>query len=50
MSLSAALHATLAVLRRRPADLLPLYMLGAAVTAIARGGTFAGLLATNVYL
>lgn len=43
MSLSAALHAVVATLRRRPSDLLPLYVLGAAAPAIARLFAFLGL-------
>ena len=43
MSLSAALHGVVATLRRRPGDLLPLYVLGLATPAIARVFAFAGL-------
>ena len=50
MSLSAALHATVATLRRRPGDLLPFYMLGAAVPAIARVGTFLAFGVSFAYL
>lgn len=50
MSLSPALHAVAAVLRRRPADLLPLYLLGAAVPAIARVAVFAGVAVAYGYL
>lgn len=48
MDLSAAITATTATLRRRPADLLPFYLLGTAVPVIARLGTFAAL--AGVYL
>ena len=50
MSLSAALHAAAAVLRRRPSDLLPFYALGAATPAIARIATFLGLGFALLYL
>lgn len=50
MSLSAALHATVGTLRRRPAELLPAYALSAAVPAIARVVTFVGLGVSLLYL
>lgn len=50
MTLSAALHATVGTLRRRPADLLPVYMLGAAVPAIARVVVVAGFAVAYGYL
>lgn len=50
MSLSAALHATVGTLRRRPGDLLPAYGLGAAVLTIARVLTVAGVATALVYL
>lgn len=43
MSLPAALHTVVATLRRHPDDLLPLYVLGAAVPAIVRVFAFLGL-------
>ncbi|OYR67597.1 stage II sporulation protein M [Halorubrum ezzemoulense] len=48
MDLSAAVTATTATLRRRPADVLPFYLLGTAVPAIARLGPFAAL--AGIYL
>ncbi|GAA0548333.1 stage II sporulation protein M [Halorubrum ejinorense] len=48
MDLSAAVTATIATLRRRPADLLPFYLLGTAVPVIARLGTFVAL--AGIYL
>jgi uncharacterized membrane protein SpoIIM required for sporulation len=48
MDLSAAVTATTATLRRRPADLLPFYLLGTAIPVIARLGTFAAL--AGIYL
>lgn len=50
MSLSEALHATLSTLRRRPGDLLPFYMLGAAVPTAARVWTFLALGVAYAYL
>lgn len=50
MSISAALHAMVGTLRRRPAELLSIYALGAAVPAIARVPVFGGLGAIVVYL
>lgn len=50
VSLSDALHAAVATFRRRPGDLLPFYMLGAAVPGIARVGTFLGLGVAYAYL
>ena len=48
MDLSSAVSATVATLRRRPADLLPFYLLGTAVPVIARMGLFVAL--AGVYL
>ena len=48
MDLSAAVTATASTLRRRPADLLPFYLLGTAVPVIARLGAFAAL--AGIYL
>lgn len=48
MDLSSAVTTTAVTLRRRPADLLPFYLLGTAVPVIARMGTFAAL--AGVYL
>ncbi|WP_143415526.1 DUF373 family protein, partial [Halorubrum sp. SD612] len=48
MDLSAAVTATTATLRRRPADVLPFYLLGTAVPVIARLGAFAAL--AGIYL
>ena len=48
MDLSSAVSAAVATLRRRPADLLPFYLLGTAVPVIARMGLFAAL--AGVYL
>ena len=48
MDLSAAVTATTSTLRRRPADLLPFYLLGTAVPVIARLGTFVAL--AGIYL
>ncbi|RQH01760.1 stage II sporulation protein M [Natrarchaeobius oligotrophus] len=50
MVLSDAVSAVVATLRRRPSDLLPLYLLGAAVPAIARVFLFFGLLIGYAYL
>lgn len=50
MNLSTAVSTTVAALRRRPADLLPFYVLGAAVPAIARVVSFAGLAVVYLYL
>ncbi|WP_254765922.1 stage II sporulation protein M [Salinilacihabitans rarus] len=49
MRLSAATGAVVATLRR-PADVLPFYLLGAAVPAIARVLTFLGLAVAYLYL
>lgn len=43
MRLSDSVTSVVRTLRRRPADLLPFYVLGAAVPAITRIGTFLGL-------
>ena len=48
MDLSTAVSATVSTLRRRPADLLPFYLLGTAVPVIARLGLLASL--AGVYL
>jgi hypothetical protein len=48
MDLSAAVTATTATLRRRPADVLPFYLLGTAIPVIARLGTFTAL--AGIYL
>ena len=50
MRLSTAVGAVVRVLRRRPSDLLPFYLLGAAVPAIARTGVFAGVVLGYLYL
>ncbi|PSQ56495.1 stage II sporulation protein M [Halobacteriales archaeon SW_8_68_21] len=50
MDLSAAITATIATLRRRPADLLPFYLLGTAVPVIARLGAFAAVAGIYAYL
>ncbi len=50
MKLSAAVTAVATTLRRRPADLLPFYVLGIAVPAITRVGTFLGLAVGYLYL
>ena len=50
MRLSEALTAVGAVLRRRPADLLPFYVLGVAVPAIARLVSFVGIAIAVLYL
>ncbi|MFC7187550.1 stage II sporulation protein M [Halorubrum yunnanense] len=48
MDLSSAVTATASTLRRRPADLIPFYLLGTAVPVIARVGLFTAL--AGVYL
>ncbi len=48
MDLSTAVSATVSTLRRRPADLLPFYLLGTAVPVIARMGLLVSL--AGVYL
>lgn len=50
MSLSTAVTAAVRSLRRRPADLVPFYVLGAAVPAIARVGPFLAVALAYVYL
>lgn len=50
MRLSEALTAVGAVLRRRPADLLPFYVLGVAAPAIARLVSFFGIAIAVLYL
>ncbi|QWC19368.1 stage II sporulation protein M [Halorubrum sp. 2020YC2] len=50
MDLSAAVTATTATLRRRPADLLPFYLLGTAVPVISRLGVFAALAGIYIHL
>ncbi|MFC4439393.1 MULTISPECIES: stage II sporulation protein M [Natrialbaceae] len=49
MTLSASASAAVAVLRRRPGDLLPFYLLGAAVPAIVRVIPFLGLFLGYLY-
>ena len=48
MDLSSAVTAAVSTLRRRPADLIPLYLLGTAIPVIARIGLFTAL--AGVYL
>ena len=48
MDLSTAVSATVSTLRRRPADLLPFYLLGTAVPVVARMGLLVSL--AGVYL
>lgn len=50
MRLSRAVRAVVATLRRRPADILPVYVFGAAVPAIARVVPFLGLAVAYLYL
>lgn len=50
MTLSGAINAAVAVLRRRPGDILPWYLLGAAVPAIARVIPFLAIAVGFVYL
>lgn len=50
MDISTALTATVSTLRRRPADLLPFYILGAAIPVITRVVTLLGVAAAYVYL
>jgi uncharacterized membrane protein SpoIIM required for sporulation len=50
MTLSDSVSAAVAVLRRRPADLLPFYLLGAAIPAIVRVIPFLGLFVGYLYL
>ncbi|TYL38513.1 stage II sporulation protein M [Natronococcus pandeyae] len=50
MTLSASISAAVAVLRQRPSDLLPFYLLGAAVPAIVRLIPFLGLFLGYLYL
>ena len=49
MDLSSAVSATASTLRRRPADLLPFYLLGTAVPVIARIGMFTALAGVYVH-
>ncbi|WP_435095473.1 stage II sporulation protein M [Halorubrum sp. N11] len=49
MDLSSALSATASTLRRRPADLLPFYLLGTAVPVIARMGLYVALAGTYLH-
>jgi len=49
MDLSSAVSATASTLRRRPADLLPFYLLGTAVPVIARTGLFVALAGTYLH-
>lgn len=50
MTLSDAVAGAVAVLRRRPADILPFYLLGAAIPAIVRILPFLGIAVAFVYL
>jgi len=50
MALSDAVSAVGAVFRTRPADLLPLYLLGASISAIVRVVPFAGAILAAIYL
>ncbi|RQG92801.1 stage II sporulation protein M [Natrarchaeobius halalkaliphilus] len=50
MALSDSVSAVVAVLRRRPGDLLPMYLLGAAIPAIVRVIPFVGVLVGYLYL
>ncbi|AGB38007.1 stage II sporulation protein M [Natronococcus occultus] len=50
MALSESVAAAIAVLRRRPADILPFYLLGAAIPAIVRVLPFLGIAVAFVYL
>ncbi|WP_049921961.1 stage II sporulation protein M [Halopiger djelfimassiliensis] len=50
MSLSDPVAAAVAVLRRRPGDILPLYLLGAAIPAIVRVVPFLAALVGYLYL
>jgi len=49
MDLSSAVSAAASTLRRRPADLLPFYLLGTAVPVIARMGLFVALAGTYLH-
>ena len=50
MRLSAAVSAVVATFRRRPADLLPFYVLGASVAAIVRVVPFFALVVAYLFL
>ena len=50
MNLSTAVTAVVSTLRRRPADLLPFYLLGTAVPIIARTGAFLALVGVYLHL
>ncbi len=50
MDLATGIRAALATIRRRPADLLPMYLLTLAAPVIARVFTFAGLVLVLAYL
>lgn len=50
MALSDFVAAVVAVLRRRPGDLLPVYALGVAITAIVRVVPFAGIAVAYLFL
>ena len=50
MDLSTAVSTAVSTLRRRPADLLPLYLLGTAIPVIARTGILAGLAGAYLYV
>jgi uncharacterized membrane protein SpoIIM required for sporulation len=49
MDLSSAVSAAASTLRRRPADLLPFYLLGTAVPVVARMGLFVALAGTYLH-
>ena len=49
MDLSSAVAATVATLRRRPADLIPFYFLSTAIPVIARMGLFVALAGVYLY-
>ncbi|MES3517853.1 MAG: stage II sporulation protein M [Natronomonas sp.] len=50
MDISAAVTTAITTLRRRPADLLPLYVLGAAVPVVARAVVAFGFVVSYLYL
>ncbi|PHQ38335.1 hypothetical protein DJ69_12295 [Halorubrum persicum] len=49
MDLSSAVSATASTLRRRPADLLPFYLLGTAIPVVARVGLFVAVAGTYLH-
>ena len=49
MDLSSAVSAAASTLRRRPADLLPFYLLGTAIPVVARTGLFVALAGTYLH-